>query len=112
MFYVFLVDATEKKEQRLRERARSEQEWQNRIASYDAERALINQEHLRRLEVIEGLSVNYESIFYLDMEDERIRPYRISGRTEAIFSAREAMPYGDYLASYIGRWVHEEDRTA
>ena len=43
-----LVDATEKKEQRLRERARSEREWQNRIASYDAERALINQEHLRR----------------------------------------------------------------
>ena len=110
VFYVFLVDATEKKEQLLQERARSEREWQNRIATYDEERALINQEHLRRLEVIEGLSVNYESIFYLDMEDERIRPYRISGRTEAIFSAREAMPYGDYLASYIGRWVHEEDR--
>ena len=92
VFYVFLVDATEKKEQLLQERARSEREWQNRIATYDEERALINQEHLRRLEVIEGLSVNYESIFYLDMEDERIRPYRISGRTEAIFSAREAMP--------------------
>ena len=67
VFYVFLVDATEKKEQALRERVRSEQEWQNRIAFYDEERALINQEHLRRLEVIEGLSVNYESIFYVDL---------------------------------------------
>ena len=55
----------------------------------DEERALINQEHLRRLEVIEGLSVNYESIFYVDMEEEKIRPYRLSGRTEAIFTVEE-----------------------
>lgn len=93
VFYVFLVDATEKRDQLLRERA------------------LINQEHLRRLEVIEGLSVNYESIFYLDMEDERIRPYRLSSRTEMIFNDLEAMPYGDCLSSYIELWVHEEDRA-
>lgn len=93
VFYVFLGDATEKRDQLLRERA------------------LINQEHLRRLEVIEGLSVNYESIFYLDMEDERIRPYRLSSRTETIFNDLEAMPYGDCLTSYIKLWVHEEDRA-
>ena len=110
VFYVFLVDATEKKEQRLRERARSEREWQNRIASYDAERALINQEHLRRLEVIEGLSVNYESIFYVDMEEEKIRPYRLSGRTEAIFTERDMLAYTACMEDYIRMWVHEEDR--
>ena len=110
VFYVFLVDATEKKEQALRERVRSEQEWQNRIAFYDEERALINQEHLRRLEVIEGLSVNYESIFYVDMEEEKIRPYRLSGRTEAIFTERDMLAYTACMEEYIRMWVHEEDR--
>ena len=110
VFYVFLVDATEKKEQALRERVRSEQEWQNRIAFYDEERALINQEHLRRLEVIEGLSVNYESIFYVDMEEEKIRPYRLSGRTEAIFTERDMLAYTACMEDYIRMWVHEEDR--
>ena len=111
VFYVFLVDATEKRDQLLRERAQSELEWKSRIASYDEERALINQEHLRRLEVIEGLSVNYESIFYLDVEDARIRPYRLSSRTEVIFNDLEAMSYDDCLSSYIRLWVHEEDRA-
>ena len=117
LFYVFMADTTNKRqfqiEERnalLKEKLLKERLLQTQIDEYDKELKVIHQEHLRRLEVIEGLSVNYESIFYLDMEDERIRPYRISGRTEAIFSAREAMPYGDYLASYIGRWVHEEDR--
>lgn len=92
VFYVFLVDATEKRDQLRRERA------------------LIDQEHLRRLEVIEGLSVNYESIFYADMEEERIRPYRLSGRMESIFNEKDTLTYTDCMKEYILRWVHEEDR--
>ena len=38
----------------------------NASSNYDKERKLITQEYLRRLEVIEGLSVNYESILYAD----------------------------------------------
>lgn len=110
VFYVFLVDATEKRDQLLRERAQSELEWKSRIASYDEERALINQEYLRRLEVIEGLSVNYESIFYADMEEEKIRPYRLSGRTEAIFNEKDTLAYTECMKDYIRQWVHEEDR--
>lgn len=45
IFYVFVGDATEKKNQQ----------------------KLISQEYLRRLEVIKGLSVNYESILYVDL---------------------------------------------
>ena len=92
IFYVFLVDATEKKEQARREQARlvhekeaSDQKWQELIDEYDKERELINQEYLRRLEVIEGLSVNYESIFYVDLDGGTILPYRTSGRTRPIF---------------------------
>ena len=33
------------------------------------------------------LSVNYESIFYVDMEEEKIRPYRLSGRTVLVHPA-------------------------
>lgn len=110
VFYVFLVDATEKRDQLLRERAQNEMEWKSRIASYDEERALINQEHLRRLEVIEGLSVNYESIFYADMEEEKIRPYRLSGRMESIFNEKDSLAYADCIREYVRRWVHEEDK--
>ena len=73
IFYVFIGDATEKKKKHLEEKAtilnerlQNEQKLQSLIEEYDKEIKLINQEHLRRLEVIEGLSINYESILYAD----------------------------------------------
>ena len=63
VFYVFVGDATEKKNQQ----------------------KLISQEYLRRLEVIKGLSVNYESILYVDLEKDEVLPYRLSARTTKQF---------------------------
>ena len=69
IFYVFIGDATEKRRKQLEEKAnilnerlQNEKKLQSLIEEYDKEIKLINQEHLRRLEVIEGLSINYDSI--------------------------------------------------
>ena len=45
-------------------------------------------------------------------EDVEHVPHDLAADKMAVIldPADEAMPYGDYLASYIGRWVHEEDR--
>lgn len=107
IFYVFLADATEKRMEKLKK----EQTLQNLIEEYDKERRLINQEHLRRLEVIEGLSVNYETILYVDLDSDKILPYRLSSRTESKFS--ESAPSHGFLwftSDYISTWVHPEDR--
>lgn len=89
VFYVFVGDATEKKNQQ----------------------KLISQEYLRRLEVIKGLSVNYESILYVDLEKDEILPYRLSARTKRQFGRElRARKYLDFITSYINTWVHPEDR--
>ncbi len=107
IFYVFITDATEKMD---RQRAEKEK-LQNLIEKYDQERALINQEHLRRLEVIEGLSINYESILYADLDRDRILPYRLSSRTTHQFDEKfETRSLSWYVKDYVDFWVHPEDR--
>ena len=93
IFYVFISDATEKRNHHMSEKAalinakeKEEQRLQNLIEEYNKERKLINQEQLRRLEVIEGLSVNYASILYVDLDPDKVLPYRLSVRTEKQFS--------------------------
>lgn len=118
IFYVFLSDATEKKNRQLIEKAaiinekkENEKRLQNLIEEYDKERKLINQEHLRRLEVIEGLSINYESILYADLDKNKILPYRLSSRTEHQFEKKlQAREYLWYASDYVNTWVHPEDR--
>ena len=119
IFYVFLADATEKMERRrsenarlLQEKERSEQELLRRTEEYDRERAQMRQEHLRRLEVIEGLGVNYDSIFYVDLENGKILPYRLSRRVESAFSEPcHSQNYTEYFHKYILTWVHPEDQA-
>ncbi len=118
IFYVFLGDATEKRQRQITERTillnetnQREQKLQTLIEEYDKERRLINQEHLRRLEVIEGLSVNYESILYADLDTNRILPYRLSDRTERQFEKKfQVKDFDWYTADYINTWVYPEDR--
>lgn len=108
LFYVFVGDATEK---RVRFQLEQQQSMQNLIETYDKERALINQEYLRWLEVIEGLSVDYESIFYVDLSANAVLPYRLSRRTQPTFGERFQMGvYTDFVREYIASWVHPEDR--
>ena len=88
IFYVFVGDSTEKRERLLSERAAlvyqsmaKEQELQALVEQYDKELKIIRQEHLQRLEVIEGLSINYDSIFYVNLDTDKIIPYRLSSQT-------------------------------
>ncbi len=108
IFYVFMSDATEKKKRQLdwRNSLLSEQEQaiQNLIEKYDGE-------HVRRLEVIEGLSINYESILYADLDSNRVFPYRLSSRTKHQFDEKyQILEFQWYVSNYVEIWVHPEDR--
>lgn len=119
IFYVFITDATEKINRRISEKtalinAKHEKEKKllNLIETYDKERMLIHQEHLRRLEVIEGLSVNYDSILYADLDADRVLAYRLSMRTEKQFERKlQARDLGWFLDDYVKVWVHPDDRA-
>ncbi len=116
IFYVFIGDATEKKEMQqavLAEQVQKEQELKSLIDKYHNEMKIINQEHLRRLEVIEGLSINYDSILYADLDRDSILPYRLSNRTLLQFeNSSGPRSFTWYTQDYINVWVHPEDRAA
>ena len=83
----------------------------NLIDKFDKERTLINQEHLRRLEVIEGLSINYESILYANLDNDKIFPYRLSSRTKRQFQEKyQTLGFHWYLSNYVNTWVHPEGK--
>lgn len=117
-FYVFAADATEKRRRQIaektiliQEKQQKEEKLRSLIEQHAKERTLIDQEHLRRLEVIEGLSMNYESILYADLNANTILPYRLSTRTERQFGKKLQMRSFDwYTHDYVDTWVHPEDR--
>lgn len=119
VFYVFLSDETEKREHQMEERAKllwdqkqKEKKIKQITEEYDKERKLINQEYLRRLEVIEGLSVNYETILYADLDADQVLPYRFSSRTESQFEQKfQSRSYTWFMSDYIQEWVYPEDKN-
>lgn len=93
LFYVFAGDATEKRKRQ------------------DEENKKKDQEHLRRLEMIEGLSVDYESIFYADLDANQIQAYRVSERVRDKFGLDgQIYEYRGFDEEYIQKWVYLEDR--
>ena len=101
VFCVFAGDATEKKQRQLREKQ-----------NYDQKLELIQQEHLRRLEMIEGLSIDYESIFYVNLDANQIKAYRISKRFEKKFPRTNLIcQFTGFDYEYIRTWVHPDDRA-
>lgn len=94
IFYVFAVDATEKVERLMEEKD-----------------ALLN-ESAERLDVIEGLSINYDTILYADLDLDKVLPYRLSFRAkhhfENLFSVRDLK---SCLSDYADTWVHPDDRN-
>lgn len=116
IFYVFIGDATEKRNMQqavLKQQQQKEQELKKQIDKYHREMKMINQEHLRRLEVIEGLSINYESILYADLDLDRIQPYRLSNRTILQFENTTQMrSFSWYIQDYVRVWVHPEDKES
>lgn len=119
VFYVFLSDVTEKKNRQLAEhnallleKKQKEQSLLSLIDRYDKERKRINKEHLRRLEVIEGLSVNYESILYANLDDDMILPYRLSNRLVYQFdNLLQIRSYIWFYNNYADTWPHPEERA-
>ena len=118
-FYVFATDATEKRQRQLAEKSvliqesrQKDEKLKHLIQEHNRERTLINQEHLRRLEVIEGLSMNYESILYVDLDADSILPYRHSARTKHQFQNKlQVQSFAEFARDYISTWVHPEDQT-
>lgn len=94
VFYVFLADATEKRQRRLNELD------------------VINREHMRRMEMIQGLSVDYDSLFYVDLDSDRILPYHVGGRIESMFDKQlSARSFTEVAGEYVRTWVMPEDQA-
>ena len=107
IFYVFVGDATERKTRQLAEKKALIDEQMQK----EQELRLIHQEHLRRLEMIEGLSIDYESIFFVDLDADWLHAYRVSCRFEGMFKkgCRECRFTGFDL-DYVNTWVYPDDR--
>lgn len=120
VYYVFISDATEKITRQMSEKnalihagIEKDRKLQNLIEEYDKERKLIRQEHLQRLEVIEGLSIPYDSILYADLDADTVLPYRLSSRLEHQFDRKLQMRcFSWFVADYVRVWVHPDDRAA
>lgn len=96
IFYVFISDITDEKKR-----------------EYDKERKLMRQEQLRRLDVIEALSKNYDSILYVDLDAGSVLSYRRSERISEFFPQNEiSYNYDALLSKYLQQWVVPEDRQS
>lgn len=119
IYYVFVSDATEKIEKRISEKQaliseheKQKNELQTLIEEYDKERNLIRREYLQRLEVIEGLSINYESILYADVNNNTVLPYRLSTRLNKQFDGKmQPKELKFVLEDYTKVWVHPDDKA-
>lgn len=111
IFYVFIADATEKREKMLKERAEIANKTAIRQQQLDDLIKNHNQEQLQRLKVIEGLGIDYNSIYYVNLDKNIIHPYRLSHRMKDLFEhANPPYPFAGFDADYIQKWVHPDDR--
>ncbi|MCI8431559.1 MAG: PAS domain-containing protein, partial [Lachnospiraceae bacterium] len=118
VFYVFAGDATEKKNRLLEEKEtfleeKRQNEWafREKLQEYSQTLEKNRQEQFRRLEVIEGLSTDYASIFYGDLDRGEIKAYRVSHRFREQFPERDCVrEFAGFDSDYIRDWVYPEDR--
>ena len=118
VFYVFISDATERINRQLSEKNalidaqnEKEQKLQHLIEKYNRERSLFQQEDLQRLKVIEGLSINYDSILFADLDEDTVLPYRLSYRTQHHFEKKlQIRKFTELMKDYASTWVHPDDR--
>ncbi len=118
LFYVFLADVTERRHRHMAERAaileeklQKERELQEQAELHTEFLEQMNDELVRRLELIEGLSTDYESVFHADLAADVIQPYRVSSRESFQFGRDlQVRPFTGFADEYAERWVHPEDR--
>ena len=86
----------------LSEKKLAEEKLQNQINAFNKELMAINQEQLQRLEVIEGLSVDYEAIFYANLDLNQIKAYRVNSWLEELLGQDgQTYDFTGYNARYI-----------
>lgn len=86
IFYVFVSDATEKIKKRRRE-------------------------SLQRIKVIEGLSVNYDTVLFAEINKNKVLPYRLSSRIASNIAKRlQEGDYAKFVKNYVKVCVHPDDR--
>ena len=86
IFYVFITDVTDKTTKR-------------------------QKEHLQRLEVIEGLSLTYDSILYIDLDTDSVFPYRMSQRLAKQFDGSiKEKKFSLVAEDFVNTWVHPDDQ--
>lgn len=118
IFYVFLADATEKHHFQEKERSAlldenilKEELLRVQAEEYNEVLEHINDELGRRLELIGGLSIDYESIFHVDLDEDIIQPYRVSDREEYQFGKDlQVRHFVGFAERYIETWIYPEDR--
>lgn len=118
IFYVFVGDSTDKKkllfEEKkilINENIKKEQQFISQIEEYNQKLKIISEEQLRRLEVIEGLSIDYEAIFYVNLDTDQIKAYRISQQFDENFPKNQkTFKFTNFDSHYIENWVYPDDR--
>ena len=86
IFYVFVSDATEKIKKRRRE-------------------------NLQRIKVVEGLSVNYDTVLYAEINKNKVLPYRLSNRISSNVAKKlQEGDYSKFVKHYVKICVHPDDR--
>lgn len=118
VFYVFIGDATDKKKLLFKEKAeivkessQKERQLKDQIKEYNKEIQNVNQKQMQRMEMIEGLSIDYESIFYADLDANTVYPYRLSRWSDDRFSDDGSFwEYNGFDETYINTWVYPQDR--
>ncbi len=118
VFYVFLADATDRRRRRLAEREaileeklEKERELQEQAELNAQFLDQMNDELVRRLELIEGLSADYEVVFHADLVEDVIQPYRVSNRESFQFGRDlQVRPFKGFADEYAKKWVHPADR--
>ena len=70
-----------------------------------------NLERKRYLDLVEGLSIGYESILYTDLDTDTVQAYRLNDRTGRQFEkALQTRSYSSFALDYVHMWVHPEER--
>ncbi len=96
--FAYLKDITEVKEKEL--------EHQKEIQKN------LLKENIRSLEVVEALSNDYSSVYYIDVKTGQFSIYRMNGNIEKTYGNvyRTSISYKDAMLSYVEGTVIEEDR--
>lgn len=83
------------------------------IPLYTYERGLHEVTHTDpdQIDLIEGLSIDYESIFYVDLDQDMIQTYRSSPRLDYLFGQNNnTCSFSGFRDDYSMAWLYPEDR--